>query len=69
MTPPLDKTAPEVDPVLAAFDRAPRGEPLSAEQHEKSVRRSEDLLAGRAQGVPSDEVRAKIEAMRREQGG
>jgi hypothetical protein len=61
-------TPVSVDPVRAAFERAPLAEPLSAEQHEEAIRRLEALRSGAVQGIPHADVRSQIEALR-EQGG
>jgi hypothetical protein len=52
------------DPVLAAIDRAPRGEPLSDEQHAQLDRQMEHVRAGRVKMIPHAVVMARLEARR-----
>ena len=62
-----DETAAD-DPILAAFDRAPVGEPYSDEICAELERDMADLAAGRLVLIAHDDVPAWLEARAREEG-
>jgi hypothetical protein len=63
------KLAPlEHDPVLAAFDNAPLGEPFTDDERAAFEVGMEDIRTGRVRSVSRDDMRATLERMRREQG-
>ncbi len=55
------------DPILAAFDRAPIGEPFSPEQEAELAQDLEDIAAGRARLVAHEDVPAALAEMARMQ--
>jgi hypothetical protein len=57
------------DPVLDALDRAPMGDPLTAELEAEIARAEDDLRSGRVEAVPHAEVQRVLAEMRRQQGG
>ncbi|MBK6693901.1 MAG: hypothetical protein IPG50_17090 [Myxococcales bacterium] len=58
------KTTP-VDPVQAAFDDAPIGEPETEEERRLVAEARDDIAAGRVR--TPEQIRATIEGMRRRQ--
>lgn len=56
------------DPILAAFDRAPVGEPYSEEIRAMLDRDMADLAAGSLELIAHDDVPAWLEARAREEG-
>jgi hypothetical protein len=56
----------ETDPVLAAFENAPVGEPFPPELRAELDERMEDVAAGRVQMVDHDDVPAWLEQHARE---
>lgn len=62
--------ADDNDPVLAAFRNAPLAdEPETEEERAAFEVGLADIRAGRGRTIGRDEMRAKIEKMRREQAG
>lgn len=51
------------DPILAAIDAAPTGEPLTPEQRAELDQAVADIDAGRTRPVPHEEVPAWLEEM------
>lgn len=59
---------PVADPVLAALDRAPIGEPFTPEQRAELDQAMEDIAAGRVKLIADEDVPAWIEARARDLG-
>ncbi len=57
------RSAQSFDPILAAIDRAPRGEPFSPEQEAELAQDLEDIAAGRARLVAHEDVPAVLAEM------
>jgi len=68
MTPPQAAEKPGPHPLLAALDRAPIGEPFTAEQQAELAQAMNDIAAGRVQLVRHEDVPAWLEAHAREVG-
>jgi hypothetical protein len=54
---------------LFSFDDAPPGEPFTEEERAAFEAGMEDIRAGRCRTIDREEMRAKLERMRREQRG
>jgi hypothetical protein len=66
MTKPAEQ--PIVDPVLAALDRAPVGEPFTPEQRAELDQDLADIAAGRARLIAHEDLPAALEELAREHG-
>jgi len=59
---------PISDPVLAALDRAPIGEPFTPEQQAELDQDLADIAAGRARLIAHEDLPRALEELAREQG-
>jgi hypothetical protein len=60
-----DPMPPPFDPIRAALERAPIGEPFTPEQEAELAQDLEDIRTGRARLVPHEERAAALEEIAR----
>lgn len=61
--------ATDLDPVLAAIARSPRGAPFTPEQRAELDHAMEEIAAGRARLVRNEDVPAVLEELHRQERG